>query len=55
MEEDPAFKAAFEALTPVRQRAYHLDIAAAKQPQTRARRVEKHAPRILAGKGLRDR
>lgn len=51
---DPALKAAFEALTPGRQRAYNLHIAAAKQSATRARRVEQHVPRILAGKGIRD-
>lgn len=52
---DPALKAAFEALTPGRQRAYHLYVSGAKQSKTRAARVEKHVARILAGKGLRDR
>ena len=52
---DPAFAAAFAALTPGRQRAYHLAIVDAKQASTRVARVEKCAPRILAGKGLRDR
>lgn len=51
---DPAFAAAFGALTPGRQREYHLHIASAKQLSTREARVEKHAARILAGKGLRD-
>ena len=52
---DPAFRAAFEALTPGRQREYNLYISDAKQSATRDARVEKYAARILAGKGLRDR
>ncbi len=51
----PAFKAAFAALTPGRQRAYILYFSAAKQSQTRAARVEKCRPQILKGKGLNDR
>lgn len=53
-EEDPAFQAAFEALTPGRQRGYVLHISAAKQSKTRAARVEKCAPRIFEGKGMQD-
>ena len=55
LDGDPAFRAAFEALTPGRRREYNLSISDAKQATTRAARVEKYAPRILAGKGLRDR
>ncbi len=55
LDADPALKAAFESLTPGRQRAYNLYVCGAKQANTRARRVEQHVPRILAGKGLRDR
>jgi uncharacterized protein YdeI (YjbR/CyaY-like superfamily) len=55
IDRDPAFRSAFEALTPGRQREYNLHIAEAKQASTRHARVDKHAPRILAGKGLRDR
>ncbi|MCB9746730.1 MAG: YdeI/OmpD-associated family protein [Alphaproteobacteria bacterium] len=51
---DPAHRVAFEALTPGRQREYHLHVSGAKQAATRQRRVEQVAPRILAGKGLRD-
>ncbi|HBQ19035.1 MAG: YdeI/OmpD-associated family protein [Sandaracinaceae bacterium] len=54
LDADPALKRAFEALTPGRQRAYDLHISGAKRSETRARRVEQHVPRILAGKGLRD-
>ena len=55
LDGDPGFRAAFEGLTPGRQREYDLSISDAKQATTRAARVEKYAPRILAGKGLRDR
>ena len=55
LDEDPAFKEAFESLTPGRQRGYNLHIAGAKQSKTRAARVEKHVPRIMDGKGPHDR
>ena len=55
LDADAALKTAFEALTPGRQREYHLFVSGAKQSATRTRRVEKHVDRILAGKGLRDR
>ena len=55
LDEDPAFKAAFEALTPGRQREYNLHFSSAKQATTRAARVEKCSPKILDGKGFRDR
>ncbi len=47
-------QAAFEALTPGRQRAYILYFTAPKQSKTRAARVEKYTPHILDGKGLND-
>ncbi len=50
----PSLKAAFEALTPGRQRGYLLHFSSAKQPATRAARIEKCAPAIYAGKGLND-
>jgi uncharacterized protein YdeI (YjbR/CyaY-like superfamily) len=52
--EIPAFRTAFDALTPGRQRGYLLYFSSAKQSQTRAARVEKYLPRILKGKGLND-
>lgn len=55
LDRNKKLKAAFEALTPGRQREYNLFISGAKQAKTRAARVEKHVERILAGKGLRDR
>ena len=55
LDEMPALKAAFEALTPGRQRAYTLYFSGAKQSKTRMSRVEKCIPQILDGKGLNDR
>lgn len=55
LDEDAALRSAFEALTPGRQREYAIHVSGAKQAATRAARVDKHAARILAGKGLRDR
>jgi uncharacterized protein YdeI (YjbR/CyaY-like superfamily) len=49
-----AFKKAFEALTPGRQRGYILYFAGAKQAETRTARIEKCTPQILEGKGLHD-
>jgi uncharacterized protein YdeI (YjbR/CyaY-like superfamily) len=54
LDEMPALKTAFEALTPGRQRAYALYFSGAKQSATRAARVEKCIPQILEGKGLND-
>jgi len=54
LDRDPALKAAFEKLTPGRQREYNLQVSSAKQSKTRVQRVEQQVPRILAGKGLRD-
>ncbi len=54
LDEVPALKTAFEALTPGRQRAYVLHFSAPKQSTTRASRVEKCMPQILNGKGLND-
>jgi uncharacterized protein YdeI (YjbR/CyaY-like superfamily) len=54
LDEIPALKTAFAALTPGRQRAYILYFSAAKQSKTRASRVEKWMQQILNGKGLDD-
>jgi uncharacterized protein YdeI (YjbR/CyaY-like superfamily) len=54
LDEIPALKTAFEALTPGRQRAYMFHISAPKQSKTRESRVEKCVPLILDGKGLND-
>ena len=54
LNEFPDFKAAFDALTPGRQRAYIYHFSAAKQAKTREARIRKYMPRILKGKGLLD-
>ena len=54
LDEIPALKAAFDALTPGRQRGYILYFSAAKQSKTRESRVEKWMQQILNGKGLDD-
>ncbi len=54
LDEDPALKTAFYALTSGRQRAYMLYFSAPKQSKTRESRVEKCMPQILSGKGLND-
>jgi len=54
MDDTPALRAAFEQLTPGRQRAYLLHFSSAKQASTRESRIEKCMQRILDGKGLND-
>jgi uncharacterized protein YdeI (YjbR/CyaY-like superfamily) len=54
LDESPKLRAAFEGLTPGRQKAYLLYFAAAKQAKTREARIEKYIPEILNGKGLDD-
>jgi uncharacterized protein YdeI (YjbR/CyaY-like superfamily) len=54
LDENPALKAAFDALTPGRQRGYILHFSQPKQSKTREARVEKCMQQILNGKGLND-
>jgi len=54
LDEIPALKTAFEALTPGRQRGYLLHFSSAKQSKTREARIEKCMERIMEGKGLED-
>ena len=54
LDETPALKKAFSALTPGRQRGYLLNFSSAKQTKTRESRIEKYIPKILKGKGLED-
>jgi len=54
LDEFPALKAAFAALTPGRQRGYNLYFSAPKQSKTREARIEKFIPQILSGKGMID-
>ncbi|HTL55948.1 MAG TPA: YdeI family protein [Candidatus Limnocylindrales bacterium] len=54
LNELPALKTAFKALTPGRQRAYIFYFSGAKLSKTRQSRVEQCMPQILNGKGLND-
>jgi len=54
LNELPALKKAFYALTPGRQRGYLLYFSSAKQAKTREERVAKYTKQILDGKGLDD-
>src|SRR5437660_11774409 len=54
LDQIPALKAAFDALTPGRQRGYLFYFSQAKQSKTRESRVEKCMQQILNGKGLDD-
>lgn len=55
LNQDSKLADAFHALTPGRRRGYLLHFTGAKQSKTRARRIEKCIPKILAGKGFNDR
>jgi uncharacterized protein YdeI (YjbR/CyaY-like superfamily) len=52
LASDPELAAAFDELTPGRQREYDLHVSGAKQASTRDRRVDNIIPRILDRKGL---
>jgi len=54
LDEIPALKTAFAALTPGRQKGYILYFSAAKQSKTRESRIAKCMRQILNGKGLDD-
>ncbi|MEO6667914.1 MAG: DUF1801 domain-containing protein [Ferruginibacter sp.] len=54
LDEIPALKIAFDALTPGRQRGYILYFSEPKQAKTREARIEKCITAILKGKGLND-
>jgi len=54
LDDSPALKAAFAALTPGRQRNYLFHFSKPKLSKTREERVEKAIPLILSGKGLDD-
>jgi len=55
LDNDSVLREAFNALTPGRQRQYHIHFTGAKQSATRESRVEKAIPLILDGMGLNDR
>lgn len=54
LNDKPALKKAFSALTPGRQRAYVYYFSQPKQSKTRESRIEKYTQQILNGKGLND-
>lgn len=54
-DEDPAFEAAFNALTPGRRRGYLLHFSQPKQSETRIGRIDKCLPQIFNGIGLHDK
>ncbi len=54
LDEIPALKTAFDALTPGRQRAYLFYFSRPKQSKTREARIEKCLQQIRSGKGLND-
>ena len=55
LDADPVLREAFEALTPGRRRSHALHVSGAKQAETRARRVDRCAEDILAGRGFNER
>ena len=54
LKKDRKLAKAFDALTPGRKRGYVLHFTGAKQSATRTARIEKSAPKILAGKGFNE-
>ncbi len=55
LAEDAALKAAFQTLTPGRQRGYVLHFSQPKTSKTRVARIQKCTPMILSGIGLHDK
>ncbi len=55
LDGDPKLRAAFDALTPGRQRSYALHVGGAKQSKTRLSRAERCAAKIFEGKGFNER
>jgi uncharacterized protein YdeI (YjbR/CyaY-like superfamily) len=55
LASDDALREAFAALTPGRRRSHVLHVSGAKQSETRARRAERCAQDILAGRGFNER
>ena len=54
LRSDKALKAAFDRLTPYRQKEFCEHIKAAKRQDTKIRRLQKAVPMIMAGVGLND-
>ena len=54
-DDDPAYREAFDRLTPGRKRSYLLHFSGAKQAKTRSRRIERCREKVLEGKGFNER
>ncbi len=54
LDENEAFKNAFNTLTPGRQKGYILHFSQPKQSATRESRITRCVPQIMMGKGLND-
>jgi uncharacterized protein YdeI (YjbR/CyaY-like superfamily) len=55
LDADPEFAEAFHRLTPGRKKSYVINLASAKTPATRMRRIAKFRDHVLAGKGATER
>ena len=55
MDGDPELAEAFHALTPGRQRSYLINLAGAKNTETRVNRITKFRTKITEGKGANER
>ena len=55
MGKNKKMQAAFEKLTPYKQKEYITHLSSAKREETRKERLEKMIPMILAGMGLNDK
>jgi len=54
MKKNKKMQAAFQKLTPYKQKEYITHLSSAKREETRKERLEKMIPMILAGTGLND-
>jgi uncharacterized protein YdeI (YjbR/CyaY-like superfamily) len=54
LDDNAVLRAAFATLTPGRRKSYIFHVSSAKQPKTRAARVEKCVPMILSGRGFNE-
>ena len=55
LKSDRELRAAFDGLTPGRQRSYVIALASAKTSATRLNRIARFRPKIVAGKGATER
>lgn len=55
LASDPELSAAFDALTPGRQKSYVIALSSAKKPETRLARIARFRGKIIQGKGATER